>query len=94
MAQQHTIKELSDDFSRFKKRVSEKFAHLNNTLDDMRPKVQEMHEFIIDSKGFERGKASYNKNGTINISKDVWGLIIKLVGIIAVIIGIWEVNNK
>lgn len=77
----HTIETLTKDVNDFKKYVRSEFTK-------MQPQVQEMHDFILDARGFERGKSNRNTDGSININKDVWGLILKLVGIIAVLAGI------
>lgn len=75
----HSIETLTKD-------VDRRFKAVNQRLDIMQPQVAEMHDFIIDYKGFERGRASYNKDGSIKISPDVWALIIKLVTIIGSLI--------
>lgn len=81
MASKHTIETLTTDVNDFKQYVRGEFK-------EIRPQVQEMHDFIVDAKGFERGKSNRNSDGSININKDVWGLIIKLVGIVAALVGI------
>lgn len=81
MAAKHTIETLTKDLDGFKKYVRGEFKK-------MLPQVEEMHDFIVESKGFERGQSTYKKDGSININKDVWGLIIKLVGIVAALVGI------
>lgn len=92
MANQHTIETLTKDLISFKRSVGKRFTDVNDKLDTMQPQVQEMHDFIVDSKGFDRGQASFNKDGTIRISKDVWGLIVKLILIIGALVGIKQIT--
>lgn len=78
----HTIETLTKDLNNFKKYVVGEF-------NDLKPQVTEMHDFIVDQKGFERGqKADVNQDGTIRISKDVFGLILKLVVLASALAGI------
>lgn len=79
----HTIDTLTTDFKKFKTEVNKRF-------DTMQPQVQEMHDYIIKQEGFEAGQLSVNNKGSVSISKDVWSLIIKLVLIIAAILGIGQ----
>lgn len=92
MADKHTIETLTSDLNSFKRSVGKRFTDVNGKLDAMQPQVQEMHDFIVDSKGFDRGQAEVNKDGTIRISKDVWGLIIKLIIIIGALVGIKQIT--
>lgn len=84
----HTLETLTEDLANFKRSVNSRLTKQGGILKDMQPKVNAMHDFMTDAKGFERGQADKNKDGTINISKDVWGLIMKLVVIIGVLVGI------
>lgn len=94
MGTKHTIETLTTDVDNFKRSVNRRLTTLTNTVvDDVQPKVQEMHEYIIDQKGYERGKANSNKDGSININKDVWALIIKLVLIIAALVGVSKLTS-
>lgn len=88
MAQKHTIETLTKDVESFKRSTSNRFGKITDHLEKIEPQVQEMHDFIVDYRGFERGRGTLNKDGTININKDVWALILKLVGLIAAILGI------
>lgn len=82
MAQKHTIETLTTDLNSFKK-------YVRGVFKEMQPQLTEMHDYMLDQKGFERGKAANpNNSGTINISKDAWGLILKLIVIIGAILGI------
>lgn len=92
MAQKHTIDTLSKDLEVFKRGTNKRLAGVDSTLKTMQPQIEEMHDFIVDAKGFERGQASFNKDGSISISKDVWGLIIKLVGLAIAIAGIRQIT--
>lgn len=93
MAKKHTIDTLSTDVQRLKASTNSRFSKLDQVLDEMRPQVSEMHDFIVDYKGFERGQGAVANDGTIKISKDVWALIIKLVALIGAVIGITQVNK-
>lgn len=68
MASKHTIKTLAED-------VNTRFKTINNRLDIMQPQLQEMHDFIIDTRGFERGRASYKKDGSLNIDPRIFDVI-------------------
>lgn len=93
MADKHTIETLTSDLNSFKRSVEKRFTDVNGKLGAMQPQVQEMHDFIVDSKGFERGQSEYNKDGTIRISKDVWSLIGKLILIIGALLGIKAITG-
>jgi hypothetical protein len=91
VATKHTMDTLTKDLQSFKKYVRGEFKEL-------RPQVEEMHDFIVDYKGFERGQSNQTKpgsnaEGSININKDVFGLIIKLVLIIAAMAGIKQITS-
>ena len=80
----HTIDTLSRDFSGFKANVSQRFTNVNKRLDTMQPQLQEIHERLIkrDSydEGFEKGQQlSYKKDGSINPSPDIAGIVKSLV---------------
>lgn len=75
----HTIETLTADVNSFKRFVKK-------TLDEMAPKVQEMHEYIIRQQGFEDGKASIQKDGTPGFDPrmfDVikWALLIAILAL-------------
>lgn len=80
MPKKHTIETLTSD-------VNRRFAAVNRKLDIMRPQVEEMHDFIIDSKAFERGRGQAG-GGSININKDVWGIIKWLIIVLLAVAGI------
>lgn len=92
MAAKHNIDSLTMDVERFKKSTNRRLTTHARILNDIQPKVQEMHEYIIDQRGFERGQAKSGGAGSININKEVWALITKLVLIIAAILGITKIQ--
>lgn len=93
MGKKHTIDTLTKDVESYKRSTNGRLSTITKTLSDIQPKVQEMHDFIIDYRGFQRGRNNRNKDGSININKDVWGLIIKLVLIISALVGITQLTK-
>lgn len=81
----HTIDTLTAELDGFKRASGSNFKTIFTTLGDIQPKVQEMHDFIVEQRGFERGRGD---SKTININREVWSLIIKLVLIISAILGV------
>lgn len=82
----HTIDTLPEDFEKFKRSANNRFTKINKILQDMQPKLQDMHDFVIDSRGFERGQASYKKDGSVNLDPrliDVikWALLIAVLAL-------------
>lgn len=47
--------------------------------------MQEVHDYIVDLRGFFRGQESVKDTGDVKISKEVWALIKKLVYIIGTV---------
>lgn len=93
----HTIETLTKDIATFKSGVNLRLNTLDNSVKEFKqeiePKVEEMHDYILTQKGIEQGKLSVRSDGTININRDVWELIIKLVLIIASIIGVGKLTS-
>lgn len=92
MAKKHTLDTLTDDVERLKKTTRRDIKVVADAIKDIRPKVQEMHDYIVEQRGFERGRANIQKDGTININKDVWGLLVKLVLFAMAIAGITKLQ--
>lgn len=79
----HTIETLTKDLQGFKKEV-------RGTLRTMQPQVQEMHEYIIDQKGYARGQSSATaseKGANLNITAEVLKLLALALTIIAALVG-------
>lgn len=75
----HTITTLTAD-------VNRRFKAVNERLDIMQPKIQEMHDFIVDNRGFERGR-TYKKDGTLNLDPRVFDVIKWLALAVALAVG-------
>lgn len=76
----HTIETLTTDLNRFKREVK-------GRLDAMQPQVQEMHDYIIEQRGYERGASKSEKGAALNINPEIIKLLILLAGIIAALVG-------
>lgn len=83
----HTIKTLSTDLNSFKHSVNEKFKTMEDALKTIKPQVQEVHEWIIRSEGFESGRASVKKDGTINFDPRVFDVVKWLVLAVVLALG-------
>lgn len=88
MAKKDEIYITKKEFSSFKESVNANFRKII-------PKVNVMHEFIIRDEGFKAGQASIprEKDGSININKDVWGIIWKLILAILALAGINKLTS-
>ena len=83
MADETPVKQ--SEFRTFKSHTDKQLKDIKDVVKPMQTQVQELHDFMIDSKAFERGKGANGQN--INISPDVWKLLLLLVGTIIAFVG-------
>lgn len=76
----HTIETLTKDLQNFKKVVNTRF-------DKMEPQINEMHDYIVEQRGYERGASKSEKGAAINVSPEIIKLLLLLGTIIAALVG-------
>lgn len=83
----HNIDTLTDDVQKLRNSYQTHKKDVIKRLDTMQPQVQEMHEYIIEQRGYERGASKARKSEGVNISSDIIKLLLLLAGIIAALVG-------
>lgn len=87
MATKHNIETLTKDLHKLDTNFKSFKKDVKGRLDAMQPQVQEMHEYIIEQRGYERGASRAEKGAALNINPEIIKLLILLAGIIAALVG-------
>lgn len=87
VATKHNIETLTEDLQKFKTSFQIHRRDVNKRLDSMQPQVQEMHEYIIEQRGYERGASTNEKGAGLNINSEVLKLLGLALMIIAALVG-------
>lgn len=53
----------------------------------MEPQINEMHDYIVEQRGYERGASKSEKGAAINVSPEIIKLLLLLGTIIAALVG-------
>lgn len=93
--------DLSRQIQRLDEKTDRRFRTVYNKIATLDKRIDPIHEYISELKGFFRGQDSMKTpnngsagNNGIVISRDVWGLIIKLIGFIGVLLAIIQATQK
>lgn len=82
----HNIETLTDDLQKLRNSYQVHKRDVIKRLDTMQPQVNEMHEYIIEQRGYERGSAR-DKGAGLNINAEVMKLLGLALMIIAALVG-------
>jgi ribosomal protein S15P/S13E len=89
----HNIETLTEDLQKLRTSFQSHKRDVNKRFDSMQPQIQEMHDFVVDQKGFERGQSRLDKGAALSISPDIMKLIFLLATIIAALVGASKVSG-
>lgn len=89
----HNIETLTEDLQKLKSNMQSFKREVSKRFDSMEPQIQEMHDFVVDQKGFERGQSRADKGAALSISPDIIKLIFLMATIIAALVGAKAVSG-